>query len=61
MKAQIERNEKPQEINFLKIFIGDNIYRISEIDNGFIVNKISDGEVDTITITPNVRNQIQIN
>ena len=61
MKYSTTRDEQPEEVKYLKIFIGLDRYRLTETNQGRLkINKTSDGDSDSINIHPCVGNEIEI-
>lgn len=61
MDIKINRNDKPEKIDSLKIYIGENRFYLKEtIDGKLEIMKISESSNENITINPKVGNVIDI-
>lgn len=61
MKIKTNRSTDPIENNYLIIYIGEDVYRITEsIDGKLSINKTSDGDTDMIRVHPRSGNEIDI-
>ncbi len=61
MKYKIRRDDEPEEVPQIIIYIGLHRFRITEtVGLEMTINKMSDGASDDISIDPEVSNQIRI-
>lgn len=65
MKFTTKRDEQPQEVDRVVIYIGDNRYRLTEsVDGKLTVNKYCDGELakdsEVVKIYPRTGNEIEL-
>lgn len=61
MEFKIGCSEHLTQTNTITIFIGEDRYRLTEVDGMLSINKMSDGETDNIRIHPRYTNEIEIN
>lgn len=61
MTYSTHRDDTPKEIDHLRVFIGLDRYRLTEVNGCLNITKMSDGETDAISIRPVVSNEIRIN
>lgn len=59
MKIQIERNSEFQDINFLKVKIGDDEFKLEEELGQLVITKISFTD-SALKIFPKVSNEIGV-
>jgi hypothetical protein len=60
MKIRVERDETPQEVKQVIIYIGEDRYTCKESFGRLEITKISDGDSDIINVQPRSGNQIDL-
>jgi hypothetical protein len=61
MTYKINRDDDPIEAKVIRVQIGLDRYRITETADGKMnINKVSDGDSDTICVYPRAVNEIEI-
>lgn len=62
MKFKAKRDDEPQEVTAVTMYIGLERYRLTESKDGKLnIIKFSDGESDLIKIFPRAGNEIELN
>lgn len=61
MKLKTKRDDEPQEVKTVTIYIGLERFRLSEsVDGKLTINKYSDGDSDLLQIFPRTGNEIEL-
>ena len=61
MKFKSKRDDEPQEVAAITIYIGLERFRLSEsVDGKLTINKYSDGDSDLLQIFPRTGNEIEL-
>jgi len=61
MKFKTKRDDEPQEVTTVTIYIGLERFRFSEsVDGKLTINKYSDGDSDLLQIFPRTGNEIEL-
>jgi hypothetical protein len=61
MKFISKRDDVPEEVKSITIYIGLERYRITEsVDGKMNINKMSDGDSDNIQVHPRYANEIEL-
>jgi hypothetical protein len=61
MKFKTKRDDEPQEVTTVTIYIGLERFRLSEsVDGKLTINKYSDGDSDLLQIFPRTGNEIEL-
>jgi len=61
MKIKLQRDGDYLDINMVRIYIGENRYRLTESkDHKLNINKFSDGDSDLLLIYPRTGSEIEL-
>lgn len=61
MEYNLTRDDDKKTVDCIRVYIGLDRYRLTEVNGCLNITKMSDGDTDAISVHPVVSNEIRIN